>query len=108
MGQDEVKPEIARVIVTPLSERQRLRVEVIQDLMGASDREEYRQRQQAAAERLNLSISSIQRLVREWKQKGIAGLSWRDRLPQGELTSQSGSRTIPRQRRVAGVCCENV
>ena len=65
MGQDEVKPEIARVIVTPLSERQRLRVEVIQDLMGASDREEYRQRQQAAAERLNLSISSIQRLVRE-------------------------------------------
>jgi len=65
VGQDEVKPEIVRVIVTPLSERQRLQVEVIQDLMGASDREEYRQRQQAAAERLNLSISSIQRLVRE-------------------------------------------
>lgn len=59
MGQDEVKPEIARVIVTPLSERQRLRVEVIQDLMGASDREEYRQRRLPAAERLNLSISSI-------------------------------------------------
>lgn len=85
MGQDEVKPEIAPKIVAPLSERQRLRVEVIGDLMGATDREEYRQRQQAAAERLNLSISSIQRLVREWKQKGIAGLSWRERSDRGQF-----------------------
>ena len=97
MGQDEVKPENAPVIVTAMSERQRLRVAVIGDLMGASDREEYRQRQQTAAERLNLSISSIQRLVREWQKQGIAGLSWRERLAQGELASQTGSRTIPGQ-----------
>ncbi len=85
MGQDEVKPEIAPEIVTPLREQQRLRVEVIQGLMGASDREEYRQRQQAVAERLNLSISSIQRLVREWKRRGIAGLSWRDCSDRGQF-----------------------
>ncbi len=54
-------------IVNQLSERQRLRMEVIQDLIASPDQEMYRQRQQAAAERLNLSISSIQRLVRAWK-----------------------------------------
>ena len=85
MGQDEVKPENAPDIVTQLSERQRLRVEVIQDLMAAPDRASYRQRQQSAAERLDLSLSSIQRLVREWKQKGIAGLSWRDRSDRGQF-----------------------
>ena len=77
--------EVAPAIVMVSSERQRLRVGVIQDLIAASDRGEYRQRQQAAAERLNLSISSIQRLVREWKQKGVAGLSWRERSDRGQL-----------------------
>jgi len=37
------------------------------------------------AERLDLILSSIQRLVREWKQKGIAGLSWRNRSDQGQF-----------------------
>lgn len=32
-----------------------------------------------------LSISSIQRFVREWKKKGIAGLSWRERSDRGEF-----------------------
>lgn len=72
-------------IVTELSEQQRLRMEVIQELIAAPDQATYRQRQTAAAERLNLSISSIQRLVRAWKEKGIAGLSWRSRSDRGQF-----------------------
>lgn len=83
MGPDEVKPENAPDIVTQLSERQRLRVEVIQDLMAAPDRASYRQRQQSAAERLDLSLSSVQRLVR---------VRWRDRLPYQE--GNRGSRSL--------------
>lgn len=85
MDQDEVKPANNQEIVRQLSERQRLRVEVIEALIAAPDRAVYRQRQQAAAEQLNLSISSIQRLVREWKKQGIAGLSWRERSDRGQF-----------------------
>jgi putative transposase len=60
-------------------------LEVIQNLIASPDQVTYRQRQQAAAERLNLSISSIQRLVREWEKKGIAGLSWRERSDRGQF-----------------------
>lgn len=67
-----------------MSARQRERLEVVQDLMGAADRVSYRQREAAAAERLELSISSIQRLVREWKKQGVGGLSWRERSDRGE------------------------
>lgn len=55
------------VIEPALSERDRLRVEVIEELLASPDRLTYQQRQQAAAERLNLSVSSVQRLVRAWK-----------------------------------------
>lgn len=85
MDQEEVKPITQPEIVTQLSERQRQRLEVIQNLIAAPDRATYRQRQQAAAERLNLSISSIQRLVREWEKQGIAGLRWRERSDRGQF-----------------------
>ena len=85
MKSDEGMPENALEMVPSLNERQRLRVEVIQELMAAPDQATYRQRQQLAAERLDLSFSSIQRLVREWKQKEIAGLSWRNRSNRGQF-----------------------
>lgn len=85
MDQEEVKLATQPEIVAQLSERQRQRLEVIQNLIAAPDQATYRQRQQAAAERLNLSISSIQRLVREWEKQGIAGLSWRDRSDRGQF-----------------------
>jgi putative transposase len=78
-------PAPTEAIAVATSERMQERVEVIQELLGAADREEYRQRTQAAAERLNLSVSSIQRLVRAWKQQGVAGLSWRERSDRGQF-----------------------
>jgi transposase len=54
-------------------------MEVIQELLSSADEEMYRDRMKAAAEQLNSSVSSIQRLVRAWKKEGIGGLSWRER-----------------------------
>ncbi len=59
MDQEEVKLATQLEIVAQLSERQRQRLEVIQNLIAAPDQATYRQRQQAATERLNLSISSL-------------------------------------------------
>ncbi len=72
MREEAKKADSSCEIVSQLSERQRLRMEVIQDLMASPDQATYRQRQQAAAERLNLSISSIQRLVRGWKALSLS------------------------------------
>lgn len=78
-----------RGIAPGLNDRDRLRVEVIQELLSAPDRSTYRQRQQAAAERLNLSVSSVQRLVRAWKQQGVAGVRCRDRCDRGQFRISS-------------------
>ena len=64
MHPEEENPARSEEIAVATSERMQERVKVIQELLGAADRAEYRQRTQAAAERLNLSVSSIQRLVR--------------------------------------------
>jgi putative transposase len=82
--EDEEQPETASRIVMQMSDRQRERMEVIQALLAAPDPETYRERERSAAKRLNLSVSSIQRLVRAWKKEGVAGLSWRERSDRGQ------------------------
>ena len=77
MREAEVEAEKAPDIVSQMSGRQRSRVEVIEALIAALDREAYWQRQQWAAERLHLSMSSIQRLMWAWKSSGKEGLSFR-------------------------------
>jgi hypothetical protein len=69
--------EKAFVIESEKSERERLRVEVSEELLGVQDRGVYLERQKIAAERLNLSISSIQRLIRVWESSGKERSSFR-------------------------------
>jgi putative transposase len=64
-------------------ERVRSRLEVVQEILSAPDRRSYREREVEGAKRLELSLSSIQRLVREWKKHGVEGLSWRERSDRG-------------------------
>lgn len=84
MKPEEKQPESTPGIVRQMSERQRKRMEVIQELVAAPDKETYRERERAGAKRLNMSVSSIQRLVRAWKKEGVAGLSWRERSDRGQ------------------------
>ena len=66
-----------------MSEGKRSRLEVVQEIMSAPDRGSYRERDAVGAKRLELSLSSIQRLVREWKKHGFEGLNWRERSDRG-------------------------
>jgi putative transposase len=58
-----------------LSPDVQLRVKVIQQLMAVSVTERYAKVQQQAAQNLGISVRSLRRLVKSWKEQGIAGLS---------------------------------
>jgi hypothetical protein len=61
--EDEEGAETAPRIVMQMSERQRERMEVIQALLAASDKETYRERERWAAQQL-LSLNTLYILVR--------------------------------------------
>jgi putative transposase len=61
------------------------RVKIIQQLMCVSGTERYAKVQQQAAQNLGISIRSLRRLVKSWKEQGIAGLSRQMRSDQGRV-----------------------
>jgi hypothetical protein len=67
-----------------VSERRRSRLEVVQEIMSGLGGEIYREREVEGGKGLELSFSSIQRLVGEWKKHGVEGVSW------GEGTDRGG------------------
>jgi putative transposase len=71
------------ILTRELSEVEGLRLEVVQQLLRESDGTTMRQRQQSAAEKLGISVRSVQRLVSRWKQDGLEGLLRLDRRDRG-------------------------
>jgi|GEM_PF-416138 len=60
------------------------RLEVIQALLRSQGSDVYSQMQHQAAERLGISVRGVQRLVKAWREEGMAGLSPRRRRDCGE------------------------
>jgi putative transposase len=65
------------------------RVKVIQQLMAVSGTERYAKVQQQAAQNLGISVRSLRRLVKSWKEQGIGGLSRQMRSDQGCVKTSS-------------------
>jgi len=72
------------VIVTQLSEEAKLKMEVIQSLMEPCDRATYAEKLQQAAERLGKSVRTVRRLVKQWEQEGLEGLTQTGRSDKGK------------------------
>ncbi|NDJ24444.1 AAA family ATPase [Nostoc sp. B(2019)] len=72
------------VIVTKLSEEAQLKLEVIQSLMEPCDRTTYGQKLREAAEELGVSLRTVQRLVKNWEQDGLVGLTQTGRANKGK------------------------
>ncbi|MCF4967586.1 transposase [Nostoc sp. CMAA1605] len=74
----------ANVIVSELTDEAKLKMEVIQSLLEASDRTTYAQRLQQAAVKLGKSVRTIRRLIDKWEQEGLAGLTQTQRADKGK------------------------
>jgi putative transposase len=70
-----VDDDEAWAIVEPaLSIETQQRIAVIQRLLAAVGTKSYGKVQQRAAKELGISVRSLQRLVKQWRERGIAGL----------------------------------
>lgn len=72
------------MIVTELSEEAQLKLEVIQSLLEKSDRTTYGQKLKEAAEKLGVSMRTMQRLVKKWEQDGVVGFTQTGRADKGK------------------------
>lgn len=74
----------AHEIVTELSDEGELKLEIIQSLLEPCDRDTYGQRLKDAAKKLGKSVRTVQRLVKQWEQEGLAGLTPSERADKGQ------------------------
>ncbi|MBE9010807.1 Mu transposase C-terminal domain-containing protein [Pseudanabaenaceae cyanobacterium LEGE 13415] len=65
------------------------RIEIIQTLISAQGTERYGKLQQQAAKKLGISIRSLQRLVKRWREQGLSALSKQPRADQGAVRISS-------------------
>jgi putative transposase len=77
-------PVASQVIVDELDSEAQRKLEVIQSLIAPCDRLTYGQKLREAAEKLGVSVRSIQRLVKRWEQEGLAGIANDSRGDKGK------------------------
>ncbi|MEP0898832.1 helix-turn-helix domain-containing protein [Leptolyngbya boryana FACHB-1624] len=65
------------------------RMEIIQKLISAQGTDSYSKLQQQAAKKLGITVRSLQRLVKRWREQGLAALSKQPRVDQGAVKISS-------------------
>lgn len=74
----------SHTILTELDAKTQQRAEVIQSLIESCDRATYGQKLRDAAEKLGVSVRSVQRLVKRWEQEGLSGIAKDSRADKGK------------------------
>jgi putative transposase len=77
-------PSESNLIASELPEEARPKLEVIQSLLEPCDRVTYGERLREGAEKLGLSVRSVQRLFKKYKEKGLIALLSSSRTDKGE------------------------
>ena len=77
-------PEQSGVMVDDLPPEAQLKLEVIQSLLEPCDRREYGLRLRDGAEKLGISLRSVQRLFRRYQKEGISCLTSYQRPDKGK------------------------
>jgi putative transposase len=65
------------------------RIEVIQQLIGVQGTERYGKVQQQAAQKLGMSVRSLQRMMKRWREQGLSGISKQYRVDHGAVRISS-------------------
>jgi len=84
LSQESNTPPETNVIVTELSDEAQLKLEVIQSLLKPCDRTTYGQKLKEAAEKLGVSVRTVQRLVKKWEEDGLVGFAQTGRADKGK------------------------
>jgi len=93
--EDEGSSESNEIIAELVSAEARLKLEVIQSLIEPCDRKTYGNRLRVAAEKLDCSVRSVQRLVKKWEEEGLAALAQERRRDSGtHRTSEEWQKFI--------------
>ncbi len=58
-----------------ITDEVKLRMEVVESLIEPCDRQLYRQRKQDAAQKLGVSIRSVERLMKKYREEGFVGIT---------------------------------
>jgi putative transposase len=74
----------SNIIVDALDDAAKQKLEVIQKLIEPCDKATYGQKLREAAEQLGVSVRSVQRLVKQWEQRGLAGIAQGARADKGK------------------------
>lgn len=76
--------EASHTIVEDLDEEAQRKLEVIQSLLEPCDRTTYGEKLRDAAQTLDCSVRTVQRLVKRWETEGVAALVSSGRADQGK------------------------
>ena len=79
----ESAPE-QQTIVTELNPEGQLKLEVIQSLLEPCDRVTYGQRLRDGAQKLEMSVRSLQRLFKKYQEQGLLALTTTERADRGQ------------------------
>jgi len=79
----QVPASIEAHIVNQLDSEAQRKLEIIQSLIEPCDRATYGQKLRETAEKLGVSVRSVQRLVKNWEQEGVAGIAKDSRRDKG-------------------------
>ena len=71
-----------------LSLEERSRVRGIERLLSSSDRASYRQTQEELSKECGVSVRTIQRMVKRWREEGLSGLLRQPRRDKGERQTE--------------------
>jgi len=77
-------PDESNAIATELSDEAQLKLEVIQTLLEPCDRITYGQKLKDGAEKLGVSVRTVQRLVKRWEKDGLTALIQANRTDKGK------------------------
>lgn len=81
---DSVQEAESNEIITELASAEaRLKLEVIQKLIEPCDRAVYGERLRTAAEKLDCTVRTVQRLVKKWEEDGLAAFAQEGRQDKG-------------------------
>ncbi|MBD3883920.1 Mu transposase C-terminal domain-containing protein [Phormidium tenue FACHB-886] len=83
LSSDNPASESSEIVTELASAEARLKLQIIQKLIEPCDRKTYGERLRSAAETLDCSVRTVQRLVKKWEDEGLAALTQEERRDNG-------------------------